>query len=322
MVSRSIFMKIKAFLALFSTIFFVPGCMQIVQKPMVRRVNTENKPHPVQNKLETSIDTQNNQSTSSPSITIWVHGTRLLPDGMFEEFFFSKPGLNHYTSIAAKYHQRRIAQTLIDADPELFPAEHFYLFGWNGKLSFKERELAARKLYLDLKTVRSEYKKKYGTEPVIRMIAHSHGGNVILLLAQVKDPEDTSFFINQAVLMGTPVQKQTKHYACADCFGKIYSLYSMLDILQIIDPQGLQQKETDALFSERFFPSHEKIEQVAIKMNDRSIMHIEFVKRKFISKIPQVLSEIDSWRKTTKLCGHDWARKDKCLCLNTKRAIA
>ena len=148
---------------------------------------------------------------------------------------------------------------------------------------------------------------------------HSHGGNVILLLAQVKDPEDTSFFVNQVILMGTPVQKHTKNYACADCFGKVYSLYSMLDILQIIDPQGLQQKETHALFSERFFPAHEKIEQVAIKLNDRSIMHIEFVKRKFIAQIPSIIAEIDSWRKSVKLCAHDWAKKDKCLCINTKR---
>ena len=314
-------MKNKAFLALFSIIICLPGCMQIVQKPITRFYNVKNRQIPEEKAIETALDTQE-EISAPPSVTVWVHGTRILPDGMFEQFFFSKPGLNHYTSIDSKYHQRKLAQTLIDADPELFPADYFYLFGWNGKLSFQEREHAARRLYHDLKIVRENYKNKYGIEPVIRMLAHSHGGNVILLLAQVKDPEDTSFFINQAILMGTPVQKQTKNYACRECFGKVYSLYSMLDILQIIDPQGLQQKETHALFSERFFPAHEKIEQVAIKVNNRSIMHIEFVKRKFMAQIPTILAEIDSWKESSNVCAHDWARKDKCLCINTKRTIS
>lgn len=313
-------MKSKAFLALLSLISLIPGCMQIIQKPITRRFDIKSKPS-MPTPLQTAIDVQN-PHVAPPTITIWVHGTRLLPDGMFEQFFFSKPGLNHYTSIDKKYHQHRLAATLIQADPELFPAEHFYLFGWNGKLSFKEREIAARTLYTDLKVLREEYKKKYGAEPIIRMLAHSHGSNVILLLAKVRDLEDTSFFVNQLILLATPVQKETKNYACANCFGKVYSLYSMLDILQIIDPQGLQQKETQALFSERFFPAHEKIEQVAIKINNRSIMHIEFVKRKFMAQIPNILAEIDSWHQTSSLCANDWARKDKCLCINTKRPLA
>ncbi len=311
-------MKNKAFLALFSIIFLFPGCMQIVQKPITRRFDVKDKSPKALKPLQTSIDVQDTR-LAPPPITIWVHGTRLLPNGIFEQFFFSKPGLNHYTSIDSKYHQHRLAAALINADPALFPAEQFYLFGWNGKLSFQEREIAARKLYLDLKKLREEYKKKYGIEPIIRMVGHSHGGNIILLLAQVKDPEDTDFFVSQIILMGTPVQKQTKNYACADCFGKVYSLYSILDVLQVIDPQGLQQKET-ALFSERFFPAHEKIEQVAIKINNRSIMHIEFVKRKFMAQIPNILTEIDSWRECSTYCAHDWAKKDKCLCINTKRS--
>ena len=52
----------------------------------------------------------------------------------------------------------------------------------------------------------------------------------------------------------------------------------MLDIMQVIDPQGLHKEVKAPLFSERFLPRNEKIEQVAIKINDRSLMHIEFVK--------------------------------------------
>lgn len=311
-------MKNKHFIALLSLIF-MPGCMQITQKPIIRNYTASRISS--YEPLETSIDSQNSQELV-PAVTIWVHGTRLLPEGIFERYFYSKPGLNHYTSIEPKYHQRRLVETLHHADPQHFPCEHMYLFGWNGKLSFKEREMAARRLYHDLKELRATYQNKYGCEPRIRMLAHSHGGNVILLLAQVKDPEDKSFFIDSVILMGTPVQKQTKEYACAPCFGKVYSLYSMLDVLQVIDPQGLQQKDTQALFSERFFPAHEKIEQIGIKINNRSIMHIEFVKRKFIAQIPHILQEIDSWRTSSNLCAYDWSRKDKSLCIHTKNSIA
>lgn len=311
-------MKNKHCIALLSLVF-TPGCMQITQKPIIRNY-TASKISSYE-PLETSIDSQNSQE-SVPAVTIWVHGTRLLPEGIFERYFYSKPGLNHYTSIESKYHQRRLMEALCRVDPQQYPAEHLYLFGWNGKLSFKERELAARRLYNDLKELRAIYQKKYGCQPRIRMLAHSHGGNVVLLLAQVKDPEDTSFFIDSIILMGTPVQKQTKQYACAECFGKVYSLYSMLDVLQVIDPQGLQQKDTQALFSERFFPAHENVEQIGIKINNRSIMHIEFVKTKFIAQIPSILNEVESWRISSNLCAYDWARKDKCLCINTKKSVA
>ncbi len=311
-------MKVKPNRAIFALIFFIPGCMQLVQKPIIRHMPLSRKAVVAQ-PVNTSIDVQNPQSCPPP-ITIWIHGTRFFPEGVLDTYFFSLPGLNHYASIEPKYHQRRLAETLIGIDPGQYNAEHFYLFGWNGALSFKEREKAAKKLYEDLKKVRQNYKQTYGCEPYIRMLAHSHGGNVILLLAQVKDLQDTDFLVNEVILMATPVQKQTKDYACAACFGKVYSLYSMLDVLQVIDPQGLQQKDTQALFSERFFPTHEKIEQIAIKYNNRSIMHIEFVKRKFIAQIPTILAEIEVWQKSENLSAQDWAKKDKCLCINTKRS--
>ncbi len=256
---------------------------------------------------------------SNPPVTVWIHGTRFLPSGVMESYFYSKPGLNHYTSIESYFHQREIAQTLINSNPELFPAEHFYLYGWNGKLSFKEREKASRKLYQDLKAVRATYKKTYGAEPQIRLIAHSHGGNVILLLEQVKDSTDTDFFISEAILLATPVQKQTMDYACSSLFGKVYSFYSVLDIIQVMDPQGWQQKGTQSFFSERYFPINDKIEQISIKKNNRSIMHMDFVKLNFLEQLPKLLSEINTWKVQSALGASDWAQKNKCLCIKTKK---
>ena len=164
--------------------------------------------------------------------------------------------LHHYEEIAEKYHHRKIAQTLIDNDPDRFCAENFYLFGWSGALSFKERERAARQLYLELKILRQDYKNKYGKEPIIRILAHSHGGNVALLLEQVRDKNDTAFAIEELILLAVPVQTHTMYYTHAPLFKKVYSLYSMFDALQVADPQGLQIcKSGSPLFSERLFPA-------------------------------------------------------------------
>lgn len=306
----------KKLLAILFILATIPGCMQIAQKPLIRHVSLKKSSIPP---IKTSIDLQTEQK---PTINIWIHGTRLLPKGMFQNFFFSKYGLHHYAEIGSKYHQYQIAQTLINADPNSFPASTFYLFGWSGALSFKERENAARKLYADLKSIRETYIKNYSSEPYIRILSHSHGGNIALLLDRVKDPSDSNFFINELVLLACPVQTQTMHCAQAATFGKVYSLYSMLDVLQIVDPQGLQKEKHEQhvpLFSERFFPRHEKIEQVAIKMNDRSIMHIEFVKLKFLAQIPSILAEIEHWHNLSNLSNHEWATRNKCLCLNTKQ---
>ena len=46
---------------------------------------------------------------TNPPVTVWIHGTRLLPQSMFKNFFYSKPGLHHYQVLSSKYHQYQIA---------------------------------------------------------------------------------------------------------------------------------------------------------------------------------------------------------------------
>lgn len=291
-------------------ILCIPSCTHITKKKsLVHHVYC-----PKIGRIQTApIATSHNQP-----ITIWIHGTRLLPQSMFKTFFQSKPGLHHYSEMESKYHLHRIAQILSSSDPIMFPEEYFYLFGWSGKLSFREREQSARTLYLDLKELRTAYKKIQGTEPTINILAHSHGGNVALLLEHVKDPDDTSFFINNLILLATPVQTHTLHYCRAPLFGKIYSLYSFLDVLQVIDPQGLNRAIKAPLFSERIFPCHEKLAQVAIKINDRSIMHMEFILPTFLKRLPPAIKAINAWQSQSNVWCNNWHAQDKCLCIYTK----
>ncbi len=291
----------KKIILFLSFLTILPSCMQL--PPLIRSTSCPEKV----------------QIVSEPTITIWVHGTRLLPKNFFKKFFHCLPGLNHYKKLSGQYHIHKIANTLINQDQELFSSDNFYIFGWSGSLSRKAREQAAQQLYDQLKSIRTQYKITHNREPKIRIIAHSHGGNVCLLLDKVKNSTDKDFCINELILLATPVQQQTQSHIASDLFKKVYSLYSILDIIQIADPQGLHKnkKHKTPLFSERLFPHHEKIKQVAIKLNNRSLMHIEFVQLKFLSHLSHILKEMNNWTmpvRNNKIKSHD---KHPCLCINT-----
>lgn len=301
-------MNLYRFFALF-IIFLLPGCAPSSNKQVTRLLTGYVTPHQIKKQQVLA---------GPPAITIWVHGTRFFPEPVLKKFFYCKDGLNHYTCLDPEYRHYKLAQTLIDTDPEKYNAENFYLFGWPGALSFSQREQAAKTLYIQLKALRADYVKKYGVEPIIRIFAHSHGGNVSLLLAKVKDADDNTFSIAQLVLLATPVQQETKHYATAPLFKKIYSLYSHLDSLQVIDPQGLQKGNGSPLFSERRFTNADNMCQCAIKVNGRYLMHVEFIKGKFLCYLPLVLQALDNWQKEIKLKNEDWHAAPRCLNVSLK----
>ncbi|MFI5332528.1 MAG: hypothetical protein ACHQVS_00330 [Candidatus Babeliales bacterium] len=234
----------------------------------------------------------------APTITIWVHGTkstvRNIPFDTFKRFFDCKPGLNHARTLCACHHHRQIAEVLIAHDPIRFPAEHFYLFGWSGKLSYQEREDTARILYNEIKALIARYKNQYWTVPKIRIITHSHGGNVALNLAKVKDITDTDFVIDELVLLACPVQIKTVTFIKDPVFKKIYSLYSTRDFIQILDPQevvnNLKEKRFP-LFSQRKFPDQPNLRQIVVKRKKRAISHVEFMLEKFLTTLPTILND-------------------------------
>lgn len=294
------------------TLLIMPGCVPGTKKQVTRILAGYTMP---------TSKMVHKTAPANPPITVWVHGTRFFPEPVLKKFFYCKDGLNHYTSLAPEYRHHKLAQTLIDADPITYDARHFYLFGWSGALSFKERERAARRLYLQLKQLRGQYRTTYGVEPVLRIFAHSHGGNVSLLLDKVKDADDLDFSVEELVLLATPVQCETKDRAHSPLFKKVYSLYSHLDSLQVIDPQGLQTTGKSApLFSERRFEDDDKICQCAIKMNDRYLMHVEFIKGKFLCKLPCVLKSLDTWQNELRLKNESWHTAHRCLNVTIKNA--
>ena len=149
---------------------------------------------------------------SPPSITVWVHGTLIFRTPTYHKIFNNRSYLVHAQSLPENHHFRTLVETIAQQDPAHFPAEEFYIFSWSGKLLHQERINASKKLYSDLVTLADEYQKKYNCYPTIRIITHSHGGNVVLNMATIKDESPTPLRIKSLILLACPVQDRTMNF--------------------------------------------------------------------------------------------------------------
>lgn len=237
-----------------------------------------------------------------PPLTIWIHGTNFLPNRLFKQVFNETPSLKLASEISKRHKVRIAADTLNKFNATQFPLHTFYIFGWSGKLNANLREKTAHHLYAELKHTIALYEQTYNCMPRIQIITHSHGGNVALNLAKIKDPNDTPFVIDKLILLACPVQIRTMSFIDHPMFRRIYSLYSNLDFVQVIAPQ-LFKYNTDSEkhhfafppFSDRYFPQRQHITQTKIKINGNALWHNDFVKPKFLKLLPSIISELDSW---------------------------
>lgn len=280
--------------------------------------------HMAINNLAEQTDILNNPTTLPP-ITIWVHGTLLFsrPDyhHVFQDMYRLMPAL----TLPPDNFFNRNAHIIAHHDPENFPLETFYFFGWPGKLHAIERKMAAEKLYNELAALIKKYKEKYGVEPVIRIIAHSHGGNLVLYMAKIKT-NHAPLAIDSLILLACPVQDKTMNLINSPMFKRIYSLYSSLDIIQILAPQLFRRRTTDIStnkrkrhykfppFSSRLFPQQERLTQVKIKINNYPISHASFSMIHFTQMLPLILKELDMWHTQTLL--NNTCDKYKLLCIH------
>lgn len=229
---------------------------------------------------------------AKPIVTVWIHGTKLTPESFMYKFFYRKMGLHPCLSYDECFHMRTIANTL-NNDPVEFPLEHFYIFGWSGKLNFQERKKCSHDLFNELLALQKKYQETYNMQPYFRLITHSHGGNVALNLA-LHNTQEQYLNIDELILLACPVQTKTMHLIKDPCFKQIYSFYSESDLIQIIDPQGLyKNKEPNtSLFSKRVFEPQQNLIQIKACSSKRGLMHIEFIYLKFLKHFPQIMKWI------------------------------
>lgn len=291
----------KKLLALAITILFaITGC--------VHNNKTKQAGQNQKTKTQENIP-KNNSKTNIPKekhvINVWIHGTRLIQDHIFKSFFYRKMGLHHAHEYLDKHNHKQIAKKLSGQKTKRFTFDNFYFFGWSGQLDHEKREIAANKLYKSLLELVKNYKAQYGVIPKIRLITHSHGGNVALCFGKINDNQDKpeeKVTISELVLLACPVQEKTSHAITSKTFKKVYSIYSGLDMIQVIDPQGLHEiqktiknKIKKPLFSQRIFTPRENLTQLKIRVNNRGILHLEFLQTKFAILLPYILQELDAW---------------------------
>jgi len=226
--------------------------------------------------------------------TIFVHGTLFALSWLVQKFDCPL-GLTPAIAQGDKYVLGKIPYILNSAAPLLFPLDKFYLWGWNGELSFEARREASHDLYHSIKPLASPK----------RVIGQSHGCNVILNLAKIAhDHRDKTFAIDQLILLAGPVQQANSHLITSPIFKKVFSLYSSEDLVQILDPQALyeetrQLKKKTSFFSEKLFKPAPNLVQAEIVINDKSPSHYDFITAKFIKHLPDVIELLDSVTKNS-----------------------
>jgi pimeloyl-ACP methyl ester carboxylesterase len=243
-------------------------------------------------------------SKKFPNITVWIHGTKFVRNDMFKITFNGVPDIKHIRDCPAA-HRLQYHMRLLDRDaPSLFAYDSLYLFGWSGRLSTRERYWAALILYQKLCVLSDEYKKEHGVEPCIRLITHSHGGNVALNLARIHKQRKGELNIDMLVLLACPVQRETQDLAFDPLFKRIYALYSSLDMVQILAPEFIYNMRNDdgsiigkclrlLPFSDRRFTRTAPVRQAWVKFNGTALMHSKFTSTYFLRTLPTLLQELD-----------------------------
>lgn len=129
---------------------------------------------------------------------------------------------------------------------------HYYTYGWSGLMSHTKRYKDAIVLY---KNIEQEVQKflDQGIIPKIRIYGYSHGGNVVLNLGAVRQKEAVrkDLVIDEVLLLGTPIQKETDYLVNDQLFAKIYNIYSACDRVQKMDFFSIHRAFSRRVFSER-----------------------------------------------------------------------
>ena len=209
----------------------------------------------------------------APVVTIYVHGTQHISKILPKDVWYCPKGLCHISESSDECMVTKDAKILQERDKELFNLEHYYTFGWSGKLSFKDREHAGRKLYEEVQKLLKTYKKRYGAYPRVRVVTFSHGGNVALNMVK-----NLPFIGNhkvdlELVLIACPVQKVTEYLINHKDISHSYIISSNLDLLQIADTYKYKGKR---YLPKRFFDAaRDNCHQVAVTVNKKRLGHVD-----------------------------------------------
>lgn len=227
------------------------------------------------------------QHKMRPTLTLFIHGSKPQLHSAFYKIgqYYFLPDMHHVNEQMPYAGPRAIIDGLNDS--EYIDMQHLYFFGWSGRISAKERlKTATERLVPQLEKLVATYRSTYGSTPAMRIITHSHGGNVALNMLHALEQKESDIIIDELIILAAPVQSWTKEYIKSNNCKKIYSLFSADDWIQVIDPQGLQVhinkdqvKDKPALFelSKRTFEHHDTLTQARIIINNKDPEHVAFI---------------------------------------------
>lgn len=228
-------------------------------------------------------------------VTIYAHGTQ---PGILarHKFFYRKPGMHRIDAYKPNHHKREIGHILAKADAQTYNLEHYYIYGWSGKLSVAERDQAAKEFLQALRIMLAQYKEQGYANVSFRIITHSHGGNVILRLPTLTDADELC--IDELILLACPIVPETKDLHKDPMFKKVYAFYSTKDIMQVADKF--------AQASGHSFTPASNLVQGCISIKKKAIWHLLthacFTTKTFLRHLPSVCKVADAFYAEN---GHD-----------------
>ena len=246
-----------------------------------------------------NIHTSEQQSKKNAQMIVFIHGS-MQPAAWYisdlikvirnqleksiylktAQYLRQDPYFHHYQAMQAEgllpinMHDEKNASTIIarmcEAQFEWLENNTprlYYTFGWTGIINVFKRYQDAQKLYAAL-TSELEKLNKQGIYPTIQLVCYSHGGNVALNLAAVKDdnPEKNRLTIDELIMFGTPIQRVTDYLTIDSMFKKIYHFYSFNDSVQTLDFTSPKQFFSKRKFKKRYdFTPPSSLIQICLK---------------------------------------------------------
>lgn len=159
----------------------------------------------------------------------------------------------------------------------------YYTFGWDGRLNENNRQLWAEKLAGALRhEIKTIKQKNPNLSITLHILAHSHGGNVALHLANVSHTP----CVDRLVLFGTPATRKTTPLLTSPIFKKSYSFYSKSDLIQVLDIFSTKDCTHRTFSEKRKQPLPSSLTQIELSVDSCKPWHAEWW---MLGTIPQFL---------------------------------
>ena len=173
------------------------------------------------------------------------------------------------------------------------------IFGWTGFLHHGARKEAGYELYTALCDYRDRMRAKYGVDPDITVIGHSHGGNVGLWLAQAEKEGKRGLQVDSLIMLGSPMQKEMACCIESPLFRTIVLCHSDGDAIQRIDyisnkERKSHQRMSDVADIKAFIQQNPALRRhdVACMINN-SARHITHINMWLVGRSTPVLKAFD-----------------------------